>query len=210
MGDPVRLAVAEQAWRAHRTPPEKFDYAWLHRSGLHFGDAALAAMARDARDPVVARHAFVALEAGPAVDLALPSEIGANIHVMTPGGLLPSTLLTQDWSRAANDVPPCLTTARLGCDAYFVDLDRDGLHEIILTYGDDAPWWGAVMRQTDRGWALAGTIAPPPLSGTLAALRAGRFTLADPLPGWRDLLVNGKRLAVSPIPHDAPAGDARP
>ncbi len=210
MGDPVRLAVAEQAWRASRTAPEKFDYAYLHRSGLRFGDSALNAMARDARNPAVARNAFVALESGPSAERALPSEIGANIHVMTPGGLLPSTLLTQDWNQAGKDVPPCLTTARLSCDAYFVDLDRDGLHEIILTYGDDASWWGAVMRQTDQGWALAGTISPPPHSGTLSALRAGAFTLADPLPGWRDLIVNGKRLAVSPIPHAAPAQGARP
>ncbi|HEY4275045.1 MAG TPA: hypothetical protein VGM68_06140, partial [Rhizomicrobium sp.] len=210
MGDPVRLAVAEQNWRASRIAAEKFDFAWLHRAGLRFGEAALNAMARDARNPGVARGAFLALKAGASTDLAMPSEIGANIHVMTQGGLLPSTLLTQDWSQAGDNVPPCLTTAQLSCDAYFVDLDRDGLHEIILTYGNDASWWGAVMHQTDRGWALAGTIAPPPHSGTLAALRAGHFTLAEPLPGWRDLMVNGKRLAVSPISHATPAEDAQP
>lgn len=207
LGDPVRLAVAEQNWRATRTPPERFDFGYLRQSGLRFGHAALDAMVHETRDPILARGAFLALAAAPA---ALPSETGANIRVMTPGALLPSTLLAQDWREAGPMVPPCLLTARLSCEAYFVDLNRDGLHEIILTYGNDASWWAAVMHQTDRGWALAGTIAPPRHSGTLAALRAGHFTLADPLPGWRELVVNGKRLAVSPISHAAPAQDAPP
>lgn len=205
LGDPARLAVAEQSWRAAHTAPERFDFGYLRQSGLRFGHAALDLMVHQTRDPALARGAFLALAAAPAGGAALPSEIGANIRVMTPGALLPSTLLARDWRDAGPVVPPCLLTARLSCDAYFVDLNRDGLHEIILAYGNDASWWAAVMRQTDRGWTLAGTIAPPPHSGTLAALRAGAFTLADPLPGWRELMVNGKQLAVSPIPHAAPA-----
>ncbi|MBN9546065.1 MAG: DUF4153 domain-containing protein [Alphaproteobacteria bacterium] len=43
LGDPVRLAVANQNWRMlhGRVAPEAFDYAYLSQSGLRFGRAVL-------------------------------------------------------------------------------------------------------------------------------------------------------------------------
>jgi len=43
LGDPVRLAVANQNWRMlhGRVAPETFDYAYLRQSGLRFGRAVL-------------------------------------------------------------------------------------------------------------------------------------------------------------------------
>jgi len=43
LGDPVRLAVANQNWRMlhGRVAPEAFDYAYLRQSGLRFGRAVL-------------------------------------------------------------------------------------------------------------------------------------------------------------------------
>jgi hypothetical protein len=48
LGDPVRLAVANQNWRlAHgRVAPQTFDYAYLRRSGLRFGRDLLTALAK--------------------------------------------------------------------------------------------------------------------------------------------------------------------
>ena len=46
------------------------------------------------------------------------------------------------------------------------------------------------------------TLAAPPCPGSLDALRAGHFALADPLPGWRDLLVAWH---ASDRPRPAPA-----
>ncbi len=201
LGDPVRLAVASQNWRVARgeVAPETFDYAYLRNSGLRFGHRALMSMVHATNEPDVARGAFLALAAGPSSAQAAPSEIGANIHVRTPGAQLPEGLLTRDWTQAGPDVPPCLTAAWLACDAYFVDLDRDGGDEILLAYGDDAAWWASVMRQgAGGGWYVAGTITSPPYPGALAALRAGHFALTDPPPGWRELMVNGERLAISP------------
>jgi hypothetical protein len=65
LGDPVRLAVASQSWRvAHaQVAPEAFDYAYLRNSGLRFGQAALARMAKDKR---------------------APAGIGTNSRMMTP------------------------------------------------------------------------------------------------------------------------------
>ena len=47
LGDPVRLAVASQNWRLMhgRVAPEAFDYAYLRKSGLRFGQTVLATMA---------------------------------------------------------------------------------------------------------------------------------------------------------------------
>ena len=55
------------------------------------------------------------------------------------------------------------------------------------------------MIQNEQGWtAAAASFASPSCRGTLASLRSGRFTLADPLPGWRALLVSGMRLSAPP------------
>ena len=111
-------------------------------------------------------------------------EIGANIIMHTQGARPPSSLLAQDWSEAGQDVPPRLTRPALSCDAWFLDLDRDGANEILLVYGTDARWWAAVMKQNEQGWtAAAASFASPSCRGTLASLHSGRFTLADPLPG---------------------------
>jgi len=37
LGDPVRLAVANQNWRMGQVAPEAFDYGYLRQSGLRFG-----------------------------------------------------------------------------------------------------------------------------------------------------------------------------
>jgi len=49
LGDPVRLAVANQNWRLGRIAPEAFDYDYLRRSGLRFGHDVLAGLARKNR-----------------------------------------------------------------------------------------------------------------------------------------------------------------
>ena len=106
-------------------------------------------------------------------------------------------MLTQDW-HAAGTVPPCLIKPALSCDAWMLDLDRDGMNEVLRVYGTDARWWAAVLKQQGEGWTAAASFASPHCRGTLEALRSGRFTLADPLPGWRDLLVAGMRLNAKP------------
>jgi hypothetical protein len=49
------------------------------------------------------------------------------------------------------------------------------------------------MKQDGVHWISAGSFASPSCRGTQEALRSGRFTLADPLPGWHTLLVAGMR-----------------
>jgi hypothetical protein len=205
LADPVKLAVTAQSQRLQsgRADPATFDYDYLRRSGLRFGHGALLALTA-APFPDIARDAAISLRTAPNSEAPTPTEIGANITVRTPGARLPNSLLEHDWSKTAG-VPPCLTKPALACDAWFLDLDGDGVREILLVYGNDARWWASVMKADARGnWSPAATLASPACRGTLAALRAGVFTTADPLPGWRDLWIAGQRLTPAPAAKPAP------
>jgi hypothetical protein len=106
--------------------------------------------------------------------------------------------LARDW-RGVAGVPACLTAAAQNCDAFFIDLDGDGGDEILLVSGGETRWWGAVMKVDAAGrWFLAGRIAAPACGPTLSELRAGRFSLAPPLPGFKDMDIGGMRLSVVP------------
>lgn len=198
LADPLKLAVHAQTARlAHGADPAGFDFAWLRAHGGRFGTTALADMLHSP-SPEIARDAAVTLSAPPDAEAPPPSQIGANITVRTPGARLPNALLAQDWRPVAGQVPPCLTRPALPCDAWFLDLDGDGAREILLVYGNDARWWGSVLKLADGRWRPAARFASPDCRGLLTALRQGRFTEAAPLPGWRDLLVSGLRISASP------------
>lgn len=194
--DPMTLAVKAQTLRLAQVDPARFDFAWLARSQP--GRSALAQMVRDPA-PEIARAATTAL-AGPARETPPPSEIGANIAVRTPGAHLPAGLIGHDWSKDAARVPACLTRPAAACDAWFLDLDRDGAPEVLLVSGDDVRWWASVMKQTPSGWVAAASFASPPCRGTLTAMRRGALYAVEPAPAWQDLFVAGFRLTAKPAP----------
>lgn len=198
LADPLRIAEDSQAARLKSGAVDlaAFDFDYLRQRGVRFGQRALIDMAQNA-SPEVARDASVVLSSNLRGDVPTPTEIGANIILHTPGARLPVSVLRQDW-HAAGTVPPCLIKPALSCDAWMLDLDRDGMNEVLLVYGTDARWWAAVLKQQGEVWTAAASFASPHCRGTLEALRSGRFTLADPLPGWRDLLVAGMRLNAKP------------
>ena len=201
LADPLQLAVRSQAARlANGADPAAFDFTWLKRDGARFGNRALQDMTSSAA-PEIARDAAIALSTAPGADTPPPSQMGANITVRTPGARLPETLLRRDWSNVPGAVPPCLTRARLACDAWFLDLDRDGAPEILLVYGTDARWWASVMKRDVRGsWNPVASFASPACRGTLTAMRKGDLYMVDPAPTWQDILVAGFRLTAKPGP----------
>jgi hypothetical protein len=199
LADPLQLSVKAQAARlADGADPAAFDFAWLKREGAHFGRQSLMQM-QTSSSPEVARDAAVTLATPAGADTPPPSQIGANITVRTPGARLPETLLRHDWSNVP-DVPPCLTRARLPCDAWFLDLDHDGAAEILLVYGTDTRWWASVMKRVRGGWNPAASFASPTCRGSLTAMRKGDLYMVDPAPTWQDLLVAGFRLTAKPGP----------
>ena len=201
VADPARLAVNAQVARLQSgaVAPDAFDFSWLASGGGIFGHRALEQMTADGASPEQARGALLALVTPPDSSRPAPTQIGANIQVRTPGARLPEALLATDWRQVkAAGVPPCLTTAALSCDAYFVDLDGDRRDEIVLVYGNAASWWGGVMKEdASGGWYPAGTLTAPACRGSFDALRAGQYATVPPLPGWNDLLVGGSRLGVA-------------
>jgi len=200
VADPIRLAVNAQAARLEAgTDPATFDFAWLKREGVRFGHQALDEMSRS-EAPEIARDAAIALSTTTDTTVPPPSQIGANITVRAPGARLPETLLRRDWSNVPGAVPPCLTKPALACDAWFLDLDRDGAAEILLVYGTDARWWASVMKQRPGGWVPAASFASPACRGTLSAMRKGDLYMVDPAPTWQDILVAGFRLTAKPGP----------
>lgn len=200
LADPMRLAAASQVARlqAGLVREDGFDFAALARDDARFGYETLQALAHDA-SPAIARDATLTLAAPPR-EMMAPTQVGANITVRTSGARLPAALLSRDWSALpAADVPPCLTSPRMTCEAWFMDLDGDGRDEILLVYGSDSRWWATALKEKDGVWNPAGTLASPNCWGSLAALRDGHFTITAPLPGWRDLLVGGSRLSFSAL-----------
>ena len=201
LADPLKLAVSSQAARLERgaVDPALFDFGYLRGEGVRFGQVALAAMMHSP-NPDVARGAAVALSAPPGTEAPPPSVIGANITVRTRGARLPGQLLAHDWSHDKAAVPPCLTHPAMTCDAWFLDLDRDGASEILLVHGSDARWWATVMKNGRSGWRPAASFASPACRGSLKAMRAGDLYAVDPAPTWQDLLVAGFRLTAKPAP----------
>lgn len=203
LADPAMLAAQSQLDRAQsgRISSDRFDFAYLAGSRARFGREALQHLALQKSRPDFSRAAFLALLRKPQTGAPPPTQIGANIHVRTMGGRLPQELLTADWA-GVPQAPPCLTRAALSCDAYFLDLDGDGRSEIVLVYGDDKAWWASVMKQGTDRWYPAATLSSA-CPGSLQALRSGHFSPAGAQPAWRDLVIGGRRLSLSPVARPA-------
>lgn len=202
LADPLRLAVQAQSHRlaSGAVDPALFDFDWLRRDGVRFGQQALAGMVR-APSPEIARDAAIALATPPDSETPPPSEIGANITLRTSGARLPNTLLAQDWGAKGDAVPPCLTKPRLACDAWSMDMDHDGRPEFLLVYGTDARWWASVLKERGGQWNAVASFASPPCRGTLTAMRKGNLYAVEPAPTWQDLFVAGFRLTAKPAPR---------
>jgi hypothetical protein len=205
MADPARLSVLSQISRLEsgEITPQKFDFDYLRKDGGRYGELALKDLATRKSGPhaaQIARGATLALNNATATKTVSAADVEANITVYPHGRALPPSFLKQDWSRGSSiGVPPCLT-GDFKCDAYFVDMDGDGVDEILVVYGNDEGWWGGVIKQGKDGvWHPIGTLNPPNCRGTLDALHGGRFSIAAPLPRFRDLMVGPYRLSVLPV-----------
>jgi len=203
--DPARLSVLSQVSRleAGTIPVEKFDFDYLRKEGGRYGERALQDLQHGktgAHAIEIAKGAAAALSGAVTRKTVTAADVEANITVYPHGRTLPATFLKQDWTKGSSiGVPPCLT-GDSKCDAYFVDMDGDGVDEILVIYGNDDGWWGGVLKQGKDGtWHPVGTLSPPNCRGTLSALRAGHYSAVQALPVFRDLMVGPYRLSVLPV-----------
>jgi hypothetical protein len=145
-GDPARLSVEDQIrrLRAGLVTPEAFDYQFLRFHAVRYGMDALQALARDKSSPraqAIAERAQRMLdkgttEAAPPAEEIPAKDLFAKIMVR-PSGTLPESFVAQDWSKDAVSPLTCARTASAACVAYLIDLDGDGVNEIVLGTAND-------------------------------------------------------------------------
>lgn len=194
IADPARLSVGSQVKRlaAGKVAADRFDYAFLRFDSGRYGRDALERL-KASRDPEVARRARDAVamrEKTYARANRGPDFI--NMKVYPAGKTLPDSFRAQDWT--ANGSDSVCTFAGMQCSALVLDVDGDGVDEVLLASGASFD----VFRSTDHGWRrVAQASSSCPGVDIDAALKAGTVRTDTPA-ARRDLLVGDQRLVLAP------------
>ena len=199
IASPARIAVADQMARLAngKVTAAKFDFAYLRRSGGHYGQVALAELAAS-KDAFTAKAAKFALRET-ARYASLPSttpSFVANLTVYPRGAKLPDSFARMDWNKE-NRVwlrPNCPGAGP--CDAIVADLDGDGRPEVSIL--GNAPTFAQVFREDPAGvWRQAGSFQMAyQCPALLEALRAGNFQTHPPPLRWNEIQVGTMTLHV--------------
>ncbi|HTJ64071.1 MAG TPA: DUF4153 domain-containing protein [Alphaproteobacteria bacterium] len=208
-GDPARIAVSSQvaALKSGKIPPDKFDFKFLRWQGERYGQDALAALAADpGTDPATKDRVLQAQRSESRGNGGTPPtepEFAASVTVYPAGRALPKSFVAQQdkWPENAQAVEPrCLSGSSVNCEAVLVDLDGDGVDEIVLADADGTADYGYtyVFKIDDGGvWRLAGDLRLNfGCPGVRDALRAGQFS-ATPSP-WKDFSILGRAFRIGP------------
>jgi hypothetical protein len=145
VADPARIAVADQLRRLEtgQESPLSFDFKFLKFHSGRYGRAALEKLAAQTDGPQAAiiseraKLAMALISPWQSVYLATAAQRAENITVVHPRGqALPDGFLRQDWTADnkgwQRQVLGCLTTVGFRCQAVMLDLDGDGITEILL------------------------------------------------------------------------------
>src|SRR6266403_961457 len=170
IADPARLSVADQLarLRSGKVSAETFDFAYLRFQGARYGRAALESMTSGAAGE---SSALIKDKAEAALRLQNPwqslgsvpraQDLVANIAVYPDGRSLPDSFTQQDWGANQSAqwlLPQCLTDKSVKCEALLVDIDVDGVDDIVLVEKNRR---SAVFKSVQDGtWTLIGTLPP--------------------------------------------------
>ena len=209
VADPARLTVADQMarLRAGKIEPQQLDFTYLRFYAGRYGQAALQQLKEN---PPAAFADYVRGQAEAALNKTSPypspfvtprpAVVTANITVHPETRALPDDFKQRDWAGTLKDrawlLPRCLRDSAGRCDAYFVDVNGDGVEEIILV--EPSPNDGRLFqKQPDGSWRMEGRInLPRPCARVIDALRDGEVKTVAPK--WQDLEIAGIRLHVDP------------
>jgi hypothetical protein len=203
IADPAHIAVKSQVARLEsgRITPDQFDYAYLRFEGGRYGADELKRMTTGyfdvagAKEP--AAQAMKLTNRYQTLPLARET-LAANI-VVGGGRELPESFAAQDWGsltqKAPSDFHDCLQRPGQQCEAFFVDFDKDGTDEIILS-ADEGGIAPTLFRYDGALWSRVGLL-PWRLAceDMKTLLRAGQATTLDS--AWNDLDVGGLRMDVA-------------
>jgi hypothetical protein len=208
VADPARIAVADQVARleAGQTPVDKFDFVFLRFHGGRYGMAALERLREKEDGPDAARIAEKARAALAAKNedgrrsdsfgRLTPEERAANIAVAYPKGqLLPEAFLQQDWNAPHEWRHPRCLTQHVKCDAVMLDIDGDGVAEILLSEPPLSAF--VIYKETGGKWLLFGDLQGSLCAGVREALLAGKFELVTP--DIKEIVAAGEKLQVQII-----------
>lgn len=198
LADPARLSVASQVKRleAGKVAADKFDYAFLRFDAGRYGRDALDRLKADPNGEIAkrAREAAASTERRVAAEEARPNFKAMAVY--PAGKALPQSFVTQDWSKPSGS--NCTFTA-MQCPALITDVDADGKDEVLLAEGDRLK---VFAEGADRTWRLTSVATVGCESYDLEAwMKAGAPRLSEPV-ARRDLILDGRRLALQPTSKD--------
>ncbi len=202
--EPKRLAAADQLSRllAGRVPAAKFDYDYLRFNLGVFGDRALRQLAAGpAGHPEageIKRMASASLTKARRWDqVEPPVDLAGHIEVLPSGASLDPDLVTyfrQQADSAAGAGPVCLRVPRVACVMLVVDLDGDGVAEIVSVNGFPMN----VYARTAAGWSRVGELRGDSYAWDprwLDSLRTGAPRVVPSR--WQTLEIGGRRLYLA-------------
>jgi hypothetical protein len=204
LADPARLSVQSQVARLESgaIPPRQFDFGFLKFGSGRYGRDELERLKNMKDGPNAAEIARLATaeetrsyRSGPAGPPATSASREQNITVLHPrGAKLPESFLRMNWSTTDYRLPACLKTEGSRCDALLVDLDGDGMVEVLLIDGRSYSQIFA-FKEGERGtWESRGTLVNADCRGVAEALRSGEFQVVAPQA--MDLVAAGQRLQI--------------
>lgn len=198
LADPARLSVNSQVKRleAGKVTADKFDYAFLRFDAGRYGREALDRLKADPNGEIAkrAREAAASTERRVAAEEARPNFKAMAVY--PAGKTLPPSFVTQDWSKPSGS--NCTFTA-MQCPALIADVDADGKDEVLLAEGDRLK---VFAEGADRTWRLTSVATVGCESYDLEAwMKAGAPSLSEPV-ARRDLILDGRRLALQPTSKD--------
>ncbi|HTQ13179.1 MAG TPA: DUF4153 domain-containing protein [Rhizomicrobium sp.] len=197
--DPEKLAVDDQVGRLRdgRIRADDFDFYYLGREGGRYGLRALEKLskAHGTGDAAIMtrQRAQAVLDQNRAPVPPGPADLHVSLDVYPRGKALPESFIRNDWRGLTQGIaaPACLTMAGQDkCAAILVDLDGDGIDEVIVASGDESSWWGTIMKADAKGhWAPVATLPAEHCAGDLTALEQGTFAVAPPVTPFQALRV---------------------
>jgi hypothetical protein len=206
LADPARLSVDDQMARiaAGRLAPDKVDYRFLRFESERYGLAALKTL--KAKGGEIGKRAGEALAASDRSRLAGPPAAEAaalQIQVAPKGKILPPGFVAIRGAERDGGLSSCLDRSK-PCQALLLDLNDDGVDEVVLNVG-----YALIVSSADGSgaWRQVGQFSPvcPDLD---ASLRDGKVQAAPSR--WRDLVIDGRVIGLNRDDEGCVAKEAAP
>lgn len=213
LADPAKLSVNDQMARIAdgRLKPDKVDYQFLRFDSERYGMAALETLKKKGGE--VGKRAGEALKAKSRWAPGEPKTtriVADQMTVWPKGRSLPKSLLDQEWPEPHLSPPgpkpgfaEC-SGSQENCDAFIIDLDRDGREEVLISHLRGRT--DLYAQNDDGSWSHAGLFQTFGCEGLRDGLVSGKYKLGPSR--WPSIEAGGDRFVFTEIGPDC-AGSYR-